>query len=94
MAEASKQHVYWVLLQSGFGDKSIAFSFAFETVIASVEALRQELLANGIVAGNKLRLTPDGRGGRLVVGRTGFAFGLSGMVSAQDYVVPVWEPEE
>lgn len=94
MGEASQKRVYWVSLQAGFGEKSVAYGFAFESPLPSVEAIRAELVNTGLVTGNKLKLVQDGKGGKLITGRSGMCVGLPGLVSLQDYMVPVWEPAE
>lgn len=94
MAEAMKKHVYWVSLQAGFGEKSVAYGFAFESPLPNVEAIRAELVKTGLTIGNKLKLVQDGKGGKLITERSGMCVGLPGLVSLQDYTVPVWEPVE
>ncbi|CAI2936136.1 hypothetical protein [Aminobacter niigataensis] len=93
MADVTKR-VFWLQLQSGHGDRSIAYSLPFEVALPSVEAISDQLIRAGVVAGSKLTLVDDGKGGKLITDRKGFSFGVSGFVSVQDYFRPVWEPQE
>jgi hypothetical protein len=86
--------VYWVQLRHGNGDNARSFSLPFECGFDSVAGLAAHISEHGIVSGNKLGLTDDGRGGKLITGRWGFAFGATGLVTIQDYFRPVWEPDD
>lgn len=88
------RHVYWVQLTAGGGEEAKAFGLAFECAHASAAAVGARLQSDGVVSGSKLELVDDGRGGRMIRRRFGFAFGLAGFVSVQDYSRPVWEPED
>ena len=93
MAEQPLRHVYWVQLLTSKGGEPRHFGFAFESSLPDVAAVRDELKTAGIVCGAKLDLVDDGRGGRMIRGSSGIGFGTAGLVSIQDYLKPVWEPE-
>mgnify|MGYP006904092122 CR=1 FL=1 len=75
------------------GDRK-SFAMSFECEHASVAELAAALRCDGIVAGHRLELVSDGRGGSMIRKRSGCALGLAGLVTIQDYVGSVWEPEE
>jgi hypothetical protein len=90
----AERHVYYIQFQTGTGEGGRAFSVVFECLHASVEAMAALLKSDGIVEGFKLDTVDDGRGGRMIRSRAGFAFGIHGLVAMQVYFKPVWEPED
>lgn len=93
MAEPVALHVYWVEFVSRHGPDAVGFGVAFETPLSDAAAVAGRLAADGVVSGAKLDLAPDGQGGRMIRGRSGFAFGAAGLVSIQDIRGRLWEPE-
>lgn len=93
MSDDPKRYVYWVQLVNGFGPKSRAFVVVFECPFATTADLDRELRQHGVVNGSRLDTVDDGKGGRLIRNRSGFMFGVAGLVSIQSYHKPCWEPD-
>lgn len=85
------RHVFWVQLATGYGPDARRFGVAFETTLPSVEAVAHALGDRGIVAGQRLFLTDDGEGGRLITGRQPYAFGVAMLINVQNYLHAVRE---
>lgn len=91
---AEPRFVYWLQMVSGYGATSKSFVVVFECGLASVEDIQRQLHQQGCVAGSRLETVDDGKGGRLIRKRTGFLLGVAGLVNAQPYHKPCWEPAE
>lgn len=85
--------VFWietsVTLPSG---KSVAY--VYEAEAGSVEELADRLADRGVIYGNRLHTTDDGRGGRLVTARIPTALTVRGIARISPYEYRVWEPED
>lgn len=86
--------VFWAQYQIVVDGNPKAFAFAFECGFANAADIATELAERGVVAGQRLDLVADGRGGSMIRHRSGCALGVTGLVAIQDYRRPVWEPEE
>lgn len=87
------RHVYSAQYQIVVSGEPRAYRVPFECDFASIAELAAELADKGVVAGHRLDLVNDGRGGSMIRGRSGHALGIAGLVGLQDWRGPVWEPE-
>lgn len=87
------KHVYWVMMMDAKKERGV-FGMPFECAFPDIEALTEALARDGVVSGSRLRLTDDGRGGRLICSREPYALGAAGVCSIQNFLSQVWEPEQ
>lgn len=85
------RHIFWVQLATGYGPEARRFGVAFETDLASVEAVAEALAQRGVLAGQRLFLTDDGQGGRVIARREPYAFGVAMLINVQNYLHAVRE---
>jgi hypothetical protein len=69
-----------------------SIGFPLECDAESVADLSEKIAVEGIVSGNQLYTTDDGRGGKLVKSRKPIALTVRGIASILPYEYEVWEP--